>query len=145
MFYPPHVPGGVDNPLGRHAFYLTSKDLSAKGSFLIHGTNRPGGVGVRSSHGCIRLFPEDIETLFDRVPIGTSVRIIHEPYKVGWHNRHLYLEAHQPLTEAQYAGSNSLSRLANVIEATIGNSQLVNWTGAKMAAEMANGYPVRID
>jgi L,D-transpeptidase ErfK/SrfK len=142
---PPVVPGGPDNPLGRYAFYLASKGLSSKGSFLIHGTNRPGGVGVRSSHGCIRLFPEDIESLYYTVPTGTAVRIIHEPYKVGWHKSHLYLEAHQPLTEAQYLGSDSLTRLASEIEKSINSQHLVNWTSAKMAAKTANGYPVRID
>lgn len=147
---PPVVPGGgPDNPLGRFAFYLASNGLSSKGNFLIHGANRPGGVGVRSSHGCIRLFPEDIEKLFYLVPVGTQVRIIHEPYKVGWHDNHLYLEAHQPLTESQYMGSNSLNRLATLIEVTLKSgevgSYLVNWSGAKLAARLSHGYPVRID
>ncbi len=144
---PPVVPGGTsDNPLGRYALYLGLKGLSSKtGSFLIHGTNRPAGVGVRVTHGCIRLFPEDIETLFHKVPIGTSVRIIHEPFKVGWYKQRLYLEAHQPLTEAQYNGSNSLSRLTKIIEEAIEGSYEVNWTSAKMAAKSAQGYPIRID
>ncbi len=142
---PPVVSGGPDNPLGRYALYLALSGLSGKGNFLIHGTNRPGGVGVRSSHGCIRLLPEDIESLYHLIPVGTQVRIIHEPYKVGWHNKHLYLEAHQPLTEAQYSGSTSISRLEKIIESTINSSHMVNWTSAKMFAKTANGYPVRID
>lgn len=139
------VASGPDNPLGRHALYLASQGLSSKGSFLIHGTNRPGGVGVRSSHGCIRLFPEDIEALYSMVPIGTSVRIIHEPYKIGWHEDHLYLEAHKPLTEPQYFGSDSLTRLEKIIKGAIDGSHMVNWTNATMSAKQANGYPVRID
>lgn len=144
---PPVVSGGTpENPLGRYALYLRLQGLSAKsGSFLIHGTNRPAGVGVRVTHGCIRLFPEDIESLFYKVPIGTTVRIIHEPFKVGWYKQRLYLEAHQPLTEPQYNGSNSVPRLIKMIEASIEGSHEVNWTSAKMAAQAAQGYPIRID
>jgi len=143
---PPVVAGGMpENPLGRYALYLGNKGLSVQGAFLIHGTNAPAGVGVRITHGCIRLFPEDIESLFHKVPIGTPVRIIHEPYKAGWHEGRLYLEAHQPLTEPKYAGSDSLFRLEKIIAEVIGGSYLVNWTSAKMAAKAANGYPVRID
>lgn len=136
---PAYVPAGADNPLGRYAFYLGFK------GFLVHGCNRTGGVGVRSSHGCIRLLPEDVENLFYIVPVGTTVRIIHEPFKAGWHNNRLYLEVHQPLTEAQYSGSGSHSHLARVIESAISGSHMVNWTSAKLAAKSANGYPVRID
>jgi len=140
------VAGGTpENPLGRYALYLDAKGLAGKGSFLIHGSNRPGGVGVRSSHGCIRLFPEDIESLYYLIPIGTTVRIIHEPYKVGWHNRHLYLESHQPLSETQYAGSDSLSRLTTLIDAATNQAHAVDWLNANMTAKSANGYPVRID
>ena len=59
---------GPDNPLGKYAFYLQWP------SYLIHGTNKPAGVGLRSSHGCIRLYPEDIEQFFNMVPVGTQVR-----------------------------------------------------------------------
>lgn len=134
------VPPGPDNPLGRYALYL------GIGEYRIHGTNRPnGGIGVRGSHGCIRLFPEDIETLFYHVPVGTAVRIVHEPYKVGWHNNHLYLEAHSPLTEGRYAGSDSLEKLKSSIEGVIQNSHVINWTAAQMTAKSQNGYPARID
>jgi L,D-transpeptidase ErfK/SrfK len=141
---PPMIPGGTpENPLGLYAFYL-GKGLGT-GAFLIHGTNRPAGVGVRVTHGCIRLLPEDIESLFYKVAVGTSVRIIHEPFKVGWHEGHLYLEAHEPLTEPRFAGSDSLSRLEKLIQEVIQESHLVNWASAKMGAKTANGYPVRID
>lgn len=141
---PAFIPGGVpENPLGLYALYLGSG--LGSGSYRIHGTNRPGGIGVRGTHGCIRLFPEDIENLFYIVPIGTQVRIIHEPFKVGWHKGHLYLEAHEPCSEAKYAGSDSLSRLEKLIQSAIESSHLVNWTSAKMGAKTANGYPIRID
>ena len=90
---PSVVPPGPDNPLG--AFALT---LSLP-TYLIHGTNKPDGVGMRSSHGCIRLYPEDIEELFGRVARGTHVRLVNQPLLVGWRDGVLYLEVHPPLAE----------------------------------------------
>jgi L,D-transpeptidase ErfK/SrfK len=74
---PAVVPPGPDNPLGNRALYL---DLPG---YLIHGTNRPWGIGMRVSNGCIRLYPEDIESLYARVPVGTPVRIVRERYLLG--------------------------------------------------------------
>lgn len=91
---PPYIPGGdPENPLGRFALRLGIR------SYLIHGTDesRAFGIGMRVSHGCIRLYPEDIEILFQRASVGTQVRIIDEPIKVGWLENELYLEAHRPL------------------------------------------------
>jgi L,D-transpeptidase ErfK/SrfK len=74
---PPVVQPGPDNPLGRFAFTLGWP------SYLVHGTNKPYGVGMRSSHGCIRLYPEDIQQLFDSVPLGTKLRVVNQPYLFG--------------------------------------------------------------
>src|SRR5690606_6005316 len=90
---PAVVPPGPDNPLGRHAMALSMP------GYLIHGTNKPSGVGLRVSAGCIRLYPKDIEALFERVPRGTKVRIVDEPVLAGWHDGELYLEVHRPLEE----------------------------------------------
>lgn len=90
---PSIVPPGPDNPLGRYALRLGIP------GYLIHGTNKAFGVGMRVSHGCIRMLPEDIKTLFPQIPIGTPVRIINQPAKVGWHGGNLYLEVHPPLEE----------------------------------------------
>lgn len=91
---PEVVPPGPDNPLGRHAILL---DLP---SYLIHGTNKPDGVGMRASRGCIRMFPEDIESLFDRVPGGTPVNIVDQPFKAGWsENSVLYVQSFPQLEE----------------------------------------------
>lgn len=136
---PAYIPAGPDNPLGRYALYLGLK------GFLVHGSNRSAGVGVRSSHGCIRLLPEDIENLFYIVPMGTPVRIVHEPFKAGWHKNRLYLEVHAPLTEARYLGSTSQSNLTRVIQNALSGSHLINWGSAQLAVKAANGYPVRID
>ena len=82
----PVIGPGPDNPLGKYAFYLQWP------SYLIHGTNKPAGVGLRSSHGCIRLYPEDIEQFYNMVPIGTQVRVVNQPFVFGWHDGQLYLQ-----------------------------------------------------
>lgn len=74
---PEVVPPGPDNPLGRHALYLGFP------GYLVHGTNRPWGIGMRVSGGCIRMYPEDVESLYPQVPLGTPVRIVSEPFAVG--------------------------------------------------------------
>lgn len=85
------VPPGPGNPLGAFAMRL------ALPGYLIHGTNKPAGVGMRVSHGCIRMFPEDIEYLFAHIAVDTPVRIINEPVKMGWEDDRLVLEAHPVL------------------------------------------------
>ena len=85
---PARVGPGPDNPLGAYAMRLGFP------SYLIHGTNKPDGIGMRVSHGCVQLFPEDIESLFAQVPVGTPVRIINEPQLLGWRGDNLYLEVH---------------------------------------------------
>lgn len=87
------VPAGPDNPLGRYAMGLGIP------GYLIHSTNKPIGVGMRVSHGCIRMLPEDIERLFPQLPVGTPVNIINQPVKVGWYGGKLYMEVHPPLPE----------------------------------------------
>lgn len=74
---PAVVPPGPDNPLGKYAILL---DIPG---YLIHGTNQPDGIGMRASRGCIRMYPEDIASIFDNVPSGTQVNIIDQPVKVG--------------------------------------------------------------
>jgi L,D-transpeptidase ErfK/SrfK len=81
---PSVVPPGPDNPLGRHALIL---DIPG---YLIHGTHKPQGVGMQVSYGCIRLYPEDIERLFELVPRGTPVRLINQPVKTTWAGSRLY-------------------------------------------------------
>jgi len=88
------VPPGPDNPLGSRAMRLGLP------GYLIHGTNRPAGVGMQVTHGCVRMFPEDIEFLFDLVALNTTVRIVNEPVKIGWDGEQLVLEAHPVLASA---------------------------------------------
>lgn len=90
---PARVMPGPDNPLGKFVLVLGMP------SYLIHGTNKPAGVGMRVSHGCVRLFPENIEALFDMAPVGTRVNIVNQPYLLGWSDGQLLLEAHVPLQD----------------------------------------------
>ena len=85
---PAQVPPGPDNPLGEYAFHLGWP------SYLIHGTNKPYGVGMRTSHGCIRLYPEDIAAFFDLIPVGTKVTVVNQPYVFGRSDGTLYLQAY---------------------------------------------------
>jgi L,D-transpeptidase ErfK/SrfK len=89
------VPPGPENPLGTRALRLGLP------GYLIHGTNRPAGVGMRVSHGCVRMFPEDVEFLFDRIRVKTSVRIINVPVKLGWDGEQLVAEIHRLLEMPQ--------------------------------------------
>ena len=84
---PATVPPGPDNPLGAHMMRLGWP------SYLIHGTNKPYGVGLRSSHGCIRFYPEDIAQLYDEIPIGTKVTVVNQPFVFGWSDDGLYAQA----------------------------------------------------
>lgn len=87
---PAVVPPGPDNPLGSRALRLSDRTL------LIHGTNRPWGIGTRSSHGCIRLYEEDIARLFEMVDGGTPVAVVDQPVKVAADGRRVFLEVHDP-------------------------------------------------
>ena len=82
------VKPGPENPLGSRAIYLSMP------GYLLHGTNKPWGVGMKVSHGCIRLYPEDIEMLYELVSQGENVEIIDQPVKTGWFGGVLYLEVH---------------------------------------------------
>src|SRR3984885_4182421 len=90
---PAVVKAGPDNPLGEYAFRLSWP------SYLIHGTNKPYGVGMRSSHGCMRLYPEDIAVFYDLIPIGTKVTVVNQPYLFGWRDGTLYLQAYSVMED----------------------------------------------
>lgn len=90
---PDVVPPGPDNPLGAYALRL------GVSGYLIHGTDKPFGIGMRVTHGCVRMYPEDIETLFHQVEVGTPVNFVDQPIKLGWFADTLYVEAHPELEE----------------------------------------------
>jgi L,D-transpeptidase ErfK/SrfK len=90
---PARVPPGPDNPLGNRAMNLGWP------SYLIHGTNKPAGVGLRASHGCIRMYPEDVMALFDMVAVGTKVTVVNQPIVYRWHGDSLYVQSYPPHEE----------------------------------------------
>lgn len=109
---PEAVPPGPDNPLGSHALRLSRPTI------LIHGTNKPFGVGRKVTHGCIRLYPEDIAELYRLVRIGTPVRIVREPVKVGLRAARVFVEAHddERASKALHAEAVRLLRARRVLD-----------------------------
>jgi L,D-transpeptidase ErfK/SrfK len=91
---PAIVPPGPHNPLGAYALHL-----ALPGEYRIHGTDidKIFGIGMQITHGCVRMYPEDIEALYNSVKIGTPVYIVKQPIKVGWLDNVLYIEAHPDL------------------------------------------------
>ena len=90
---PAVVPPGPDNPMGPFKMNL------ALSGYVIHGTNKSFGIGMRVSHGCFRMNNQDVTELFPQVPVGTQVTIVNQPYKLGVQDNRLYLEVHTPLDE----------------------------------------------
>jgi L,D-transpeptidase ErfK/SrfK len=136
---PAVVPPGPDNPLGRHALRLGIP------GYLIHSTNKAFGVGMRVSHGCIRMLPEDIEWLFPQVPVGTPVRIVNQPAKVGWYGDTLYLEMHPPLDEDQAGRDALVENVWEMIrEAQVGRFVILNERAIDEAIAGQSGMPVAI-
>ena len=131
------VPAGPDNPLGQFAMRLGIT------GYLLHGTNKPYGLGMRVTHGCIRLYPKDIEELFSRVKVGTKVQIIDQPYKAGWLKGKLYLEAHPPLEEAKASSNTEYQRLVNSISKATenGSGGKINWNSIKAISQKQTGIP----
>lgn len=109
------IPAGVDNPLGDYALQLAFAD----NSYLIHGTNKNFGIGLRVSAGCIRMNPEDIAWLFTQVSTNEPVLIIDQPIKATSEpNGENILEVHSPLsknnnaTEYELEGNDELLKFS---------------------------------
>jgi L,D-transpeptidase ErfK/SrfK len=136
---PAVVPPGPDNPLGHRVLKL---DMPG---YLIHGTNQPYGVGMRVSHGCIRLYPENIEYLYELVDIGEQVTIINEPFLIGERDGHLYFEGHAPLEDDTIAADERLDLLLERWNAAVpGGFSDARLRLARELAGAGNGVPVRL-
>lgn len=136
---PSVVPPGPDNPLGRYVLQL------AMPGYLIHGTNQPYGVGMRVSHGCIRLYPENIEPLFEMVEIGEPVTIINEPYLAGWRDGDLYLESHLPLQDDPITPGERMQQIFDAARNMSGAFiEQEERDRAKSVAGFARGVPTRV-
>ncbi|GAB3306989.1 L,D-transpeptidase family protein [Haliea atlantica] len=134
------VPPGPANPLGRHAIYL---GLPA---YLIHGTNNPLGLGMQVTNGCVRMYPEDIESIFGRVPVGSQVSIVNQPVKAGWSDGVLYVESHKPLEGGE---TDWEARVAQLREALMGavsgrENVSISWEQAEEALRKSSGLPVPV-
>jgi len=136
---PEVVPPGPDNPLGRYAIRLGWLQ------YLIHGTNKPYGIGMTVSHGCVRLYPEDIETLFGQVVVGMPVYIVNQPYKAGWHKGVLYLQAYPPLPQRDQHSMQLTEAVRAIIAATEGmQGVIIDWEKVIETATQASGIPVPV-
>ncbi|MGH8293964.1 MAG: L,D-transpeptidase family protein [Steroidobacteraceae bacterium] len=141
----PKVVGpGPDNPLGNYALHLGWP------GYLIHGTNKPVSVGLRVSHGCVHLFPEDIAQIFKMVPNGTEVRVVNQPYVFGWRDGRLYLQSSGPLQDDKRAWKNRPRRMLARMLTRAQRKQLerhhekIDWSRVAQLVDSPAGVPVPV-
>jgi L,D-transpeptidase ErfK/SrfK len=143
---PQRVPPGLANPLGTHALYLGWP------TFLIHGSNKPWGIGRRVSSGCMRMYPEDIVKLFGTVPVGTKVTVVDQPILVGWLDDGLYLEANPTQTQSiQIENGEEITpkplndKIRDMITEAAGvAASHINWSVVEKTMRERTGIPVLI-
>jgi L,D-transpeptidase ErfK/SrfK len=129
------IPGGdPDNPLGHYRLSLSLPE------YALHGTDVPWGVGMNVSHGCVRLYPEDIERLYSKAGIGTPGRFVYQPVKFGWRGEALYVEVHDDLY-AKYPGlyNHALSEVRR-----LGLGDQVDTVKLEKAVELRSGIPTYV-
>ncbi len=141
-FYPP----GPDNPLGTHALYLGWPEMR------IHGTNKPYAIGRRASSGCIRMYPESIKDIYNRVPVGTKITSVDQPVKVGWIKDKMYVEVSP--TQEQSLRVEELGEFKSYeitaadmkrITAKAGAyAEQIDWEAVRKAVREHRGYPVAV-
>lgn len=132
---PAVVASGPENPLGTHAIYLSLK------GYLVHGTNEPYGIGRRVSHGCIRLYPEDVGHFFSHVSVGDSVELVSQPVKAGWLGERLFLEIHPPLksVKSDFLDTTVTKVLTEALQTRKGVSVVLDWRRVNRMVKQANG------
>jgi len=138
---PTVVPPGPDNPLGAHALRLNIPG----GSYLIHGTNNPDAVGMAVTHGCLRMYPQDVARLFDLVPVGTKVSLINEPLKMTRVDGEVWIEVHPPIDAQGQSTTVRLEDFSARLDSLLGEAEVaINWDIAIEALREASGIPVMI-
>jgi L,D-transpeptidase ErfK/SrfK len=138
---PKVVPPGPDNPLGNFAMRLGV----GSGSYLIHGTNNPVAVGMAVTHGCIRMYPEDVAALFPLVPVGTKVRLVNEPVKVAWVAGQLLIEVHPPVDAEGQVVEPDLQVLEPLLDQVLGSdTAAIHWDLARETLGAATGMPTLV-
>lgn len=130
------VPPGPENPLGQHALRLS------EAGYLIHGTNRPYGIGMRVTHGCIRMYPKDVATVFEEVAVGTRVHVVNQPFKVGVAHGRIYLEVHPHLAEDQDLFGDQYSHVVKLVLERVKDYDVeLVWRDIKRTIERKDGIP----
>ena len=141
-FLPEIVPPGIHNPLGAYALYL-----NLPGDYRIHGTDidKIFGIGMQITHGCVRMYPEDIDELYHGAEVGTPVYIVKQPIKVGWLNNTLYVEAHPDLEgEEKTQDQRFAIALALIDKANGGATPDFDQVALNQALTAIDGVPVAI-
>ncbi|MEM9469170.1 MAG: L,D-transpeptidase family protein [Pseudomonadota bacterium] len=143
---PEVVPPGPENPLGTHALYLGWPQ------YMIHGTNKPYGIGRRVSSGCIRMYPENIKAFFPQVPVGTKVTVVDQAIKVGWVNDKMFIEVHPNQEQSQAIEEDRLIKsyeitaddMKRIMEKAGEHVEQIDWRQVREAVRKHKGYPIAI-
>jgi L,D-transpeptidase ErfK/SrfK len=118
--------------------------ISIPGGYFIHGTNRPDGVGMEISHGCIRLFPEDIDYIFQLTDVGTEVILLDQPIKIARIKNEIYLQVHSSYSNQH---DYDLEKLRTQIELLINNQDeliQINWDSVASLLKSRNGLATKV-
>jgi L,D-transpeptidase ErfK/SrfK len=133
---PAVVGPGPDNPLGDYKIRLGFGD----GTYEIHGTNNPTAVGLAITHGCIRMYPEDVAELFALLPVGTAVRLDNDPVKVAWIDGELTLEAHPPVNAQGESFEPDVDQFSDLLRRAVGETTVaIHWDYAREVLRKADG------
>ncbi len=136
---PSVIAAGPNNPLGLYAMQLGFPH------YLIHGTNKPYGIGMQISHGCVQLYPEDIEVLFKNASEGMPVRIIHQPYLTAWDQNMLYLEANEPIQKWEHDKPKLIKQLLKQLKTMSAKKNVsVDWKRVDAVIKKSDGIPTPI-
>lgn len=143
---PASVPPGPENPLGTHALYL------GWSQYLMHGTNKPYGIGRRVSSGCMRMYPEDIKALFPQVPVGTLVTVVDQPVKAGWVDESLYVEVSPTQDQSLKIEEDGVLKsyeitaddMKRINKKAGAYADEINWEVVRKAVQEHRGYPIEI-
>ena len=142
---PARVGPGPANQLGDRALYLGWDE------YAIHGTNNSDSIGRHDSHGCIKLYPDDIATLFEIIPVGTPVLVVNQPVKVGWLADELYLQVHPDLADADAIAANGRTATATavdadgmIVRAAGKDASRLDWTAIHRAEQERSGLATRV-
>jgi len=133
---PAVVGPGPDNPLGDFKIRLGFGD----GTYEIHGTNNPTAVGLAITHGCIRMYPEDVAELYPLLPVGTAVRLSNDPVKVAWIDGQLMLEAHPPVNAQGESFEPDVDQFSDLLRRAVGETTVaIHWDYAREVLRKADG------